>query len=202
MLAQPRICLEVLYAEFWPGARGDTGPRDDWFERFPDYRHEFERLLQVHDQIAISPPEQTALAPASLVLQSSATWWIGRHEILKELGRGGMGVVYLARQPHLDRLVALKMILAGDHANAHEMTRFRAEAQTVARLQHPNIVQIFEVGEHDGRPFLAFEFIPGGSLDKQLHGKPWSQRPGCRSLASHLPALSSSPTTTASCTGI
>jgi tetratricopeptide (TPR) repeat protein len=92
--------------------------------------------------------------------------------ILKELGRGGMGVVYQAVQTDLKRLVALKMILAGPHAGEPERDRFRREAEAVARMQHPHIVQIHEVGEHQGLPFLALEFCPGGSLDKKLAGTP------------------------------
>jgi WD40 repeat protein/tRNA A-37 threonylcarbamoyl transferase component Bud32 len=94
------------------------------------------------------------------------------YEIESVLGRGGMGVVYKARQTKLDRLVALKMILSGDHADGEELARFQREAEAVARLQHPNIVQVFEVGEADGRPFLALEFCAGGSLADRLRGTP------------------------------
>jgi hypothetical protein len=84
-----------------------------------------------------------------------------------------MGVVYRARQVGLGRTVALKMILTGGHAGEDERARFRTEAEAIARLQHPNIVQVFEVGEHEGKPFFSLEFCPGGSLDKRLDGTPW-----------------------------
>jgi serine/threonine-protein kinase len=94
------------------------------------------------------------------------------HEILGELGRGGMGVVYKARHLRLKRLVAVKMILAGEHAGPEHLARFRTEAESIARLQHPNIVQVFEVGEHREMPFFSLEFCGGGSLAKKLAGTP------------------------------
>jgi serine/threonine-protein kinase len=98
------------------------------------------------------------------------------HEVLGELGRGGMGVVYQARHLGLNRLVAVKMILAGGHAGAADLARFRREAQAIAQLKHPNIVQVFEVGEQNGLPYFSLEFCGGGSLAQKLAGTPQPPR--------------------------
>ena len=89
-------------------------------------------------------------------------------QMLDEIGRGGTGVVYRARHLRLNRPVALKMLLSGNHASPAELARFRVEAETIARLQHPNIVQIHEVGEFEGLPYIALEYLDGGTLDARL----------------------------------
>ena len=91
------------------------------------------------------------------------------YEILGELGRGGMGVVYKARHRRLNRLVALKMI-RGASADEIQIARFKIEAEAVATLRHPNILQIYDIGEHDGSPFVALELLEGGSLSDKLKG--------------------------------
>jgi serine/threonine protein kinase/Tfp pilus assembly protein PilF len=98
------------------------------------------------------------------------------YEILDTLGRGGMGVVYKARQTSLNRVVALKMILAGGDAEAEVLARFRAEAEVVARIQHPHIVQIYEIGTQDGLPFFSLEFCSGGPLSRKIAGTPQPSR--------------------------
>lgn len=90
------------------------------------------------------------------------------YEILGVLDRGGMGVVYKALQTRLKRPVALKMILGGAHAGPQQLSRFRTEAEAIARLQHPHIVQIYEVGESEGRPFFSMEFVSGGNLAQNI----------------------------------
>jgi serine/threonine-protein kinase len=98
------------------------------------------------------------------------------YALLRVLGRGGMGVVYQARHLRLNRLVALKMVLAGAHADAQQRARLYLEAEALAGLQHPNIVQVYEIGEHDRCPYLALEFVDGGGLDRNLARKPQPAR--------------------------
>jgi eukaryotic-like serine/threonine-protein kinase len=97
-----------------------------------------------------------------------------------ELGRGGMGVVYKARQVTLNRTVALKMILAGDHASPEAGVRFLAEAQVAAKLQHPGVVQVFHIAVHDRHPYIEMEYVPGGSLADRLDGIPRPPRQAAR----------------------
>jgi eukaryotic-like serine/threonine-protein kinase len=102
---------------------------------------------------------------------------IAGYEILGKLGEGGMGVVYKARQKGLNRLVALKMIIGGSQLREHHLARFRIEAEAVAQLRHPNIVQIYDIGEVDGMPYVALELLEGGDLKDRLAGEPQPSGP-------------------------
>jgi WD40 repeat protein len=106
----------------------------------------------------------------------SAPSQVGDYEILAEVGRGGMGVVYKARHRSLHRLAAVKMVLAGEFASHAQELRFRLEAELAARVRHPNIVQVYEIGSYHGRPFLALEWVEAGSLAARLDGRPWPPR--------------------------
>ena len=123
-----------------------------------------------------SPGESRALSPTGGLT-------IPGYEILGKLGEGGMGVVYKARQQGLNRLVALKMIIGGSQARVDHLARFRVEAEAVARLRHPNILQIYDIGEADGLPFVSLELLEGGDLDDRLAGTPQPGRAGSELMA-------------------
>jgi WD40 repeat protein/tRNA A-37 threonylcarbamoyl transferase component Bud32 len=123
-------------------------------------------------------PSATARITNGPRLPAGSPRWpdVPGYEIVAELGQGGMGIVYKARQNNLGRLVALKMIRSGPLAGSVELARFRAEVEAVAHLQHPNIVQVYEVGEYEGRPYFAMEFVNGQDLHDVLDAKPQPPR--------------------------
>jgi serine/threonine-protein kinase len=170
------IYNEVLLRE----ERGETPNLDKYLARFPQFTAPLRAQFAVHD--AFSPAgELAAMVPGSpsdadrtriagAAPDAGARPAAPGYEMLGEVGRGGMGVVYKARHLGLKRLVALKMVLAGPHAGAELRARFRAEAEAIARLQHPNIVQVHEVGESGGLPYLVLEYVAGSSLAGRLAG--------------------------------
>ena len=114
---------------------------------------------------------------------------IGEYQVMSELGRGGMGVVYKARHQTLNRDVALKMILSGEHIGKEALRRFQLEAQAVAKLQHPNIVQIFDINSHEGLPFFSLEFVDGETLKEMVEDEPLSSRAAAKVLLTLAEAM-------------
>ena len=123
-------------------------------------------------------PTLSPVSPLTAEEPLPATAWpvIPGYEIVEELGRGGMGIVFKARHLPLERTVALKTILAWGVIDEEQVRRFLQEAKAMARLQHPNIVQIYEIGQQGDNPFLAMEYVAGANLSTVLGGKPWPAR--------------------------
>jgi WD40 repeat protein len=164
--------LNRVLADFLEAlGRGDRVDLPAWQARYPTFAAELADLLAARREIGNAFEVETVpyggqgngcgcLAPPLGML--------GDYEVLEELGRGGMGRVYKARQRSLGRVVALKVIRAGVAATRDDRQRFRIEAEAAARLDHPNIVPVYEVGEHDGQPYLAERYVEGGPLSRHL----------------------------------
>jgi WD40 repeat protein len=174
--ADPEAVLALIFHEFLLRERaGEKPSAEEYMGRFPQCSSMLSEQIELHRAVAAADAVTMLVANEAGPGTADAKVLpaLPGYELLEELGRGGMGVVYKARHVALDRLVALKMVLSGEFTGEQERARFRSESLAVARLSHTNVVQIFEVGEHDGRPFFVMEFCGGGSLADCLEGTPW-----------------------------
>jgi serine/threonine protein kinase len=135
------------------------------------------------------PPRSDGDTPAPFTSSDCVGRRVGKYEVVAELGRGGMGVVFKAHQTDLHRTVAIKMIRSGTIAGPEDVIRFRAEAEATAGLHHPNIVRIYEVGEFEGHPYFSMEYIDGPSLSQRLAEGPVRSKVAARYLATLARAL-------------
>jgi serine/threonine protein kinase len=168
------VCLAEAPATQWWRRAGQPARGSEAEEQI------VRRLKRARPPSGYAGPEHTARPAGHSPHTKDLMPVVPGYELLEELGRGGMGVVYKARQLALQRTVAVKMVLTGAHVGPKELVRFRAEAEVIARLQHPNIVQIYDVGEVSGRPYFVLEFVAGGSLDQHLQGRPHPVRPAAQ----------------------
>jgi WD40 repeat protein len=178
-LAEGELALRLVYGEFLLRERAGEAPSlEEYQRRFPALAARLEQQIALHRALGVSAGDETKVSACKPVLPERPVGVpaVPGFEILGELGRGGMAVVYRARDTKLNRVVALKLIKSGSLPGTDEVRRFRIEAQAVARLHHPNIVQIFEVGDVGDMPYMALEFVPGGTLAQKLRESPLAPR--------------------------
>ncbi|WP_227254459.1 serine/threonine-protein kinase [Frigoriglobus tundricola] len=175
--------LDLIYHEILlRSRRGEDPDPEEYVRRFPQFREQLRAHFEVHEFIGSgASPLNTAVDHETDGADGGRRPGgelpaVTGYEILAELGRGGNGVVYHARGTGLKRMTALKVLRGGALANPREAARLRGEALALARIGHPNIIQIYEFGETGGRPYLALEFAPGGTLEARLRGAPQPAR--------------------------
>jgi eukaryotic-like serine/threonine-protein kinase len=177
--------LAAVLAELMERQRRGTPPDVDAAARdHPDLADELRALWATAQFAAFAiPSSDSPTIPNNPTGQVPPPESFGDYEILNELGRGGMGVVYKARQRSLGRSVALKMMKEARLSSESDRKRFRAEAESVARLKHPNIVTVYEVGDRDGLPFIVMEYVEGRTLSQRLADGPLPPREAARLVA-------------------
>ena len=180
--------LDAIIAEYYRlEEKGEHPDRTEFIARYPEFQQELSELfvdLGMFEHSGRSDSDDPALEPTITAGTSQRKYlaagvvvrYFGVYEILEELGSGGMGVVYKARHAQLRKLVALKMIRAGELASAFEVKMFQAEARAAAKLDHPGIVAVHEVGMHAGQHFYSMDYIAGGSLSKLHRDEPIAAR--------------------------
>jgi hypothetical protein len=189
--------LEEVLAAYLRAVEGGAAPdREELLARHPDLADELRVFFSNQDAMRrLSQPLRAAAAmakpPSDTMAEGEPTVpapgtrvrYFGDYELLEEVARDGMGVIYKARQVSLNRVVALKMILAGQLASKDDVRRFRTEAEAAANLDHPNIVPIYEVGEHQGQHYFSMKLIEGGSLCGHIPALTHDARSAARLLA-------------------
>ena len=190
MAADPRV--QQLLEEVLESRRTPEEVCRDCPELLPEVRLRWQRLESIQARIGALLPEPPS---TSRVEAAPAAYWsddpphVAGYEVEAVLGHGGMGIVYRALDTRLRRTVALKMLLAGPYVRPGERERFLREAAATAGLRHPNIVQVFDVGNHDGRPYFIMEFVEGGTLAQQLSGAPVPSRRAAELLVALAAAM-------------
>jgi tetratricopeptide (TPR) repeat protein/tRNA A-37 threonylcarbamoyl transferase component Bud32 len=180
--------LDLILAEYLKADEiHQAPPPQELLARHPDLAEELLDFFANQDRF------QHLADPLRLVVSSNRSWpagsKLGHYEILEEIARGGMGVVYKVRQRHPSRIAALKMLRFDPLTTAAEIQRFRAEIETTAQLDHPNIVPIYEVGEHEGCPFFSMKWLPGGSLAAWIRHRQESTDPDFQSARNPQSAI-------------
>jgi WD40 repeat protein len=187
LAGQADLLMELIYTEVLLREQNGEVPRpEDYCQRFPHLADEVALQFQAHE--ALGPPDE--LTPVQIAPPGSTPCALGEaipadvaqapaiagYDVLDKLGEGGMGVVYKARQTTLKRLVALKLVLEGEEASPDELFLFQREAEALGRMKHPNVVQVYDYGEHGGQPYMAMELVEGSTLEEQLKRGPWESR--------------------------